>query len=274
MRTLQLAWLLGLVVAAAQEMTIFQLARDGTLDEIQAAIAAGADVNARDAYGQTPLMYAAGANSPAVIEALIAAGAEVNAHSGAGWTALMYAARDNPHPGVLIALLEHGADPNAVLYDVYFNGRFTYFVEFPLALLIPQGEPDNGDGQRFIANDGRAQMAVFGSHNTLGMTIEQAYQQAITFAGTQPTYQVLRDDWFVISGYLPNGRIYYQKTFLIEDIFRTVWLEYQPELRRLYDAVTERVSRSLIVLREDDCEWVRRQEVLWRICPVPSALGR
>ena len=47
---------------------------------IEALLAAGADPNARDEYGGTPLRSAAGSNeNPAVIEALVAAGANINA---------------------------------------------------------------------------------------------------------------------------------------------------------------------------------------------------
>ena len=87
---------------------LFGLAREGTPTEIAQTIRAGADANARDSYGQTPLMYAASANDTRAVTELIADGARVDAQSNAGWTALMYAARDNP--GVLESLLIRGAD--------------------------------------------------------------------------------------------------------------------------------------------------------------------
>ena len=89
---------------------LFRLAREGTPAAIARTLQAGADVNTRDAYGQTPLMYAAAANSTNAVVRLIGDGARVNAKSSAGWTALMYAARDNP--GALESLLTRGADPS------------------------------------------------------------------------------------------------------------------------------------------------------------------
>lgn len=90
---------------------VFALAKSAGPDELRAALAA-VNLHARDAYGQTPLMYAAGQNpDPLALELLIDAGADVNARTEAGWTALMYAARDNPNPEVVLTLMKAGADP-------------------------------------------------------------------------------------------------------------------------------------------------------------------
>ena len=73
---------------------------------------AGADVNARDKDELTPLMFAAGSNTPEVLRVLLEAGADVNAKDTNGWTPLIFAARSNT-PEVLTALLEAGAKAKA-----------------------------------------------------------------------------------------------------------------------------------------------------------------
>lgn len=65
----------------------------------------------RDAYGQTPLMYAVDHGQLAVVTVLLAAGADPNAASDAGWTPLMYAARAGRPVALTEALLNAGADP-------------------------------------------------------------------------------------------------------------------------------------------------------------------
>jgi ankyrin repeat protein len=98
---------------ATEPRGFLAIARDGTVDDVGAALAAGADVAVTDDFGQTPLMYAVSGNGSDVIERLIAAGAEVDARNVADWTPLMYAARRGASL-IAAALLRHGADPNAV----------------------------------------------------------------------------------------------------------------------------------------------------------------
>ena len=84
------------------------------LDVIELFIERGANVNARDEMGLTPIMYAARSNTnPAVFPLLVNKGADVNAQDREGKTALMYAARFNPNPRVIHDLIEQGAEVNA-----------------------------------------------------------------------------------------------------------------------------------------------------------------
>ena len=76
-------------------------------------LAAGADANAALPSGETALMAAARAGSVDAVNALLARGARVNAAEATrGQTALMWAVA-NRRPGVTRALLDHGADVGA-----------------------------------------------------------------------------------------------------------------------------------------------------------------
>ena len=98
--------------ASAPTRDLFALAKTDDVAAVDEKIAAGAELNARDAYGQTPLMYAASAGENiTVLDALLKAGADINATTDAGWTALMYAARDAGNLKVPLHLLNAAADP-------------------------------------------------------------------------------------------------------------------------------------------------------------------
>jgi ankyrin repeat protein len=117
-RLLILFPLFGAVLAPpflfAQAPTLLDLASTGTVEQVQKAIAAGADLNARDAADRTVLMLVAANNPDAgVISVLVKAGAKVNARGPNGWTALMMAAYNNPNPDVVESLLKAGADGRA-----------------------------------------------------------------------------------------------------------------------------------------------------------------
>ena len=77
-------------------------------------LAAGAEVDARDLRGETPLHWAAGRNGdPAAVAELVAAGADLRARDREGNTPL-HASRGNTNPDVPLLLLELGADPALV----------------------------------------------------------------------------------------------------------------------------------------------------------------
>ncbi|HEV2961498.1 MAG TPA: ankyrin repeat domain-containing protein [Candidatus Angelobacter sp.] len=75
----------------------------------------GADVNARDKFGTTPLMQAAWDAQTAVVEFLLLHGATINATDDTGLQALHRAAQNWQEDGSTVKLLlEYGADPDAL----------------------------------------------------------------------------------------------------------------------------------------------------------------
>jgi ankyrin repeat protein len=92
----------------AASSQLLRAAADGDLAAVEAALAAGADIEAAAEYGDTALNRAAANGHGAVVARLIAAGANLENRGGADMTPLMNAATAGHRPSVR-ALIAAGA---------------------------------------------------------------------------------------------------------------------------------------------------------------------
>lgn len=129
-----------------------------------------------------------------------------------------------------------------VTYRTYSNARYGFSISYPLGLLVPQGESDNGDGQKFVSKTGSATLIAFGS-NRLDRSLRDEFQTAQENRAV--TYKVLKRVMFVVSG-SANGKIFYQKTLLRGDVFKTFFIEYDEQERANFDSITSRIARSFV----------------------------
>jgi hypothetical protein len=140
-------------------------------------------------------------------------------------------------------------------YQTYHNARFAYSISYPADVFAPQGESDNGDGQRFLSKDGRAELMVYAGHaiNDSQDTLQKRFREAAASRPAGPprvvTYKLIKDDWFVISG-RAGGRIFYQKTMFKKaggaapGVFKTLRVEYDEAQNRDYGTLVARMVAS------------------------------
>lgn len=136
----------------------------------------------------------------------------------------------------------------AETFQTYANPRFNYSIDYPPKLLLPKGDAPNGDGRIFASADLQAQMIIYGTHNVLEQTIQDLFKKESQDASSQQitkkvTYKRQKDNWFVVSGYI-GPKIFYQKTFLSNDMFKTFYIEYPQNQRQRYDPILSRLGSS------------------------------
>jgi ankyrin repeat protein len=100
------------LISACGTAKFFAAAESGNVQEVDRLLAAGADVNARDSQGETPLFYASFSGSKEVAELLLAHGADINAPDREGLTPL-HAAAYQGRREVVGLLIRKGANVNA-----------------------------------------------------------------------------------------------------------------------------------------------------------------
>lgn len=129
------------------------------------------------------------------------------------------------------------------LWKSYINVRFQYSICYPADLLKSHGEAPNGDGQKFTAKDG-AQLIVYGRNNALQETLkEEMDETASRLSGKQGrvTYSTMKPSWFAVSGVNDNS-IFYAKTLLSHDQFKSFELKYNRGAAPVYDPLIHRIA--------------------------------
>jgi ankyrin repeat protein len=91
---------------------LIRVARENNLSEVRRLLSVGADVNAKDNRGSTPLHWASLRAHVQVAKELLEHGADIEAKDNGGWMPL-HRASDLGHSQVVKELLDHGADIEA-----------------------------------------------------------------------------------------------------------------------------------------------------------------
>lgn len=133
-------------------------------------------------------------------------------------------------------------------YTVYTNSRGAYTLIYPPARLLPENTAADETSQHFTSPDGRVRLSTDAQPISAGTTLADLYNRArIPTNNRSVTYSVLRDDWFVVSGY-ENGEVYYQKSLLDNGVLKSFQMHYPEELKPEFDAITAQISWSFRAL--------------------------
>jgi hypothetical protein len=144
------------------------------------------------------------------------------------------------------------------MHFLFFTPYTQHFfsIDFPVEL-IPQGESGSKDGQIFKSNNAELRayrQIILNKDADWAKNIQEAYASTLKLNESKRiTYKTLGKDFFVISGFENNGRIFYKKTICkkygIEDKtfvrFITAILSYEESEREHYDKMIKHVFASL-----------------------------
>ncbi|HEY0547639.1 MAG TPA: hypothetical protein VGC91_19820 [Pyrinomonadaceae bacterium] len=138
------------------------------------------------------------------------------------------------------------AQKTKVIYRTYSNARYKYSISYPAHLLEPQGEADDGDGEKFASKDGKALLLVYGTSNVNNDSVKTSFENALQGMakdGRAVTYKAQKKNWFVISG-RHGDNIFYSKTIHRGETLVTFVFEYPASERATYDSITTRIANS------------------------------
>ena len=105
--------MLSIVQEAREKRDLWKLCKEGKLTDVRSLLACGKDVNSKNSYGETALMYAVMCNHNSIVKLLLDQPAvDVNVKDAYGGTALHLAALDNNAEGARMLLLHKDISAN------------------------------------------------------------------------------------------------------------------------------------------------------------------
>ncbi len=156
--------------------------------------------------------------------------------------------------GALIAMLSVSVASSSASDDEgdrnvwvrYTNERFGFSFAYPANVFsLPDRPPDNGDGQVFRTPDGKAAIGGSGGFNALDETLDDLWQRTLELVGgeKQVSYSKRGQNWLVVSGIHPPGRVFYRRQEIRDDVVFSVWMEYPEAQKKRFDPIVELVMK-------------------------------
>ncbi len=182
---------------------LFEACRKGDVAAARALLAKGANPNATEANGWTPLMNPNGPpeNALALAKLLIAKGDKMNAQvAGQGWTPLTNAFNGAQHSADLIHfLLTNGADPNIALFDgqTALHLAVTHGFEAAVVDLLAHGARINSRTHQLAAPPHEDSFATDGYRLEAAQSqarIDHTFEPGFRFSGCTALFG-LQGDW-------------------------------------------------------------------------------
>lgn len=131
----------------------------------------------------------------------------------------------------------------------YQNLRFGFKILYPKSL-IAELPPQNGDGQAWKSSDETVKLRAWGMHVLASPRADLEQQFSWTQTKYQITYQRKTETYFVISGFEPDGSIFYCRTQLAKDrrgapYWVTMELVYPASKKQEYDQLIPRMFNDI-----------------------------
>lgn len=137
---------------------------------------------------------------------------------------------------------------SSVECETYHNQHYNYSVEYP-TFLAPQGESDNGDGQKFFSDDNRIQLFVYRSYKNDYLTggelytLEEAFREDLKLIEGVFNKEI-EDNYYIIE-YKKEEIMYTYYAQLHKDNYYNILFQYPKQEKDMMKDIVKHVIESL-----------------------------
>jgi hypothetical protein len=140
---------------------------------------------------------------------------------------------------IFLALL--ATSPAVASGFLYENDTYGTTARFPIEA-FPNKMPATQEGAVWESRTG-AQIVIYGRENSGRETPTSTYRWRAS--RDEVTYHKGGKEWLVVSGYLKDGRIFYERYIFRGGLIHSISVRYPGRLRKIYDPLIGPIARSL-----------------------------
>lgn len=127
--------------------------------------------------------------------------------------------------------------------NYYHNSNYGYSLHYPEDRLTQLGEPESGDGNRFVSFDGRTFMIIYGS-DLPSNADKDILKAKFAKVSDDVFYKKRQDNWFVVSRH--NGdSIDYEKYILLDGRILSFRLHYPLDDKVYWDTYLKNLDKYI-----------------------------
>lgn len=128
----------------------------------------------------------------------------------------------------------------------YCNERYKFCISYPDNFFDEKELADNGDGISLYENDKNVDFKVFGSFNVMDWTLEDIYYFSMEdFVKNEQEVKNLDqkfEDYAYETTFLADGKLYYYKTYLLDDAYVSLTLTLPADAMETLDQLKEDID--------------------------------
>ena len=145
------------------------------------------------------------------------------------------------------ALARDALDWVTLNWVTYVNDRFGFSLRYPADVFAPERRSEAGDGEVFVATQGRGRLLVGAFENRDGHSVA-SYMDLIrrqSYSDYEVSYAPRGQTWFVLSGE-NSDKVFYEKVMFSCQgrIINSFALVYPIERKRQFDPIVEAIENT------------------------------
>lgn len=141
----------------------------------------------------------------------------------------------------------YNKDSKSIPYEIYYNFRFNFYVDYPTKYFKFLPPPENGDGRAMTTEDEKVYLSFSGMNNIFDTSIEDEYYEKLnSIKPSDVAYKFLGKTFYSLSYYEGDKIIFLKKMYdNSQNAYITLYFEYDKLYKDFMNPIITRMTNSI-----------------------------